>query len=284
MEPRMAKAIQDANPAEWFDLIKQTERRNGVVELRHDSGKVDAVEKFHKVRLLKIDHGRWIVERPTITAGAPGFHHGDHIFGILGPGAKRWGFTSRVLASGVFQLNAEHRIPILRLAAPTHIHSAQRRAYFRVSTVGAGVGDVQVYPLMDLDSVMDVENTIMQLHRDGGVDGMISGALPRPNIGPGHKAEMFDISGNGVSLLVNNSLRDAMQGHDLYWLTFTLPQTAGQIGVVARRIRLSKDADGSPVAAFHFQYKHDPAYGRFAADLICRFAADEQRRQLQRQR
>lgn len=264
-------------PPDWPQIVADAERRNGTVELRiiQDDGGRSATARS---RLLRVDaNGEWLMEKP-FSAHGPSFGRDMQVVGVVGSGSRRLGFHARVKDVELFQLNTEKRIPVLRLTSPTDIHSAQRRAYFRVSAVGADVPVVKLWTLADPASAVDAEQANQRAHDGETTDARL------PAIGDLVTGSIFDISGNGMSLMIEAKHLPTLNASMHFWAELRLPGDPQPIQCVLKRIRLNQEQHGPVLAAFTFDFSHNRPHQRFVTDLVCRFTTAQQRIQLQRQR
>jgi len=264
-------------PPDWPGIVKDAERRNGVIELQVIS---DAGERSTtaRARLLRIDdNGEWLLEKPFSTHG-PSFPTHARVVGVVGGGTRRLGFHAKVKAVELHQLNSAKRIPAVRLTEPHDIHSAQRRAYYRVSAVGVDLPGIRLWPMRDPASAVAAEKANEARHAGQDIEA------PHPAQGDLFTGAMFDISGNGMSLMIEPKHLSALNDATHFWTELRLPGDPQPIQFVLKRIRLNHEPDGPVLAAFTFDFEHNPPHQRFVTDLVCRFTAAQQRAQLQRSR
>jgi len=278
---------------QWQALLDDYPARQGTVSLainpeRHPEAENGPQSPF-RVRLLTIDaDGDWLVERPYVRDGGKALGSAVHVIGTVAQGETRLQFDSRVIEQTFFQLNPEQRVPALRLSQPRRIRSAQRRAYFRVRTVGAELPPVRIAPILELKSVIPAERACFQaLRRPAGSEASavaLRDHADEPRIGRMLNVKMLDVSGNGLAIQTRAALKDLFTRCPYFWLAVALPHLPEPIRLTATVARIDqKPADTLRIGlAFHFQ--HHPAYRRFVTDQFCHFAAEQQRLQLQRQR
>ena len=263
-------------PADWSAIVTDCEQRNGTVELQIDND--SRASGTARSRLLRVEaSGEWLLEKPFSIHG-PSFGTGTAIVGVIGSGTRRLGFRATVKHVELFQLNSEKRVPVLRLSEPHHIHSAQRRAYYRVSAIGADVPVVKLWTLNDPQAVIDAERATESRHL--GDDK----PMPQLPVGDLITGSIFDISGNGISLLVDHKHVGTLSEQKHFWAELRLPGDPEPIRFVLKKVRCSHEENGPAMAAFSFDFEHNPPHQRFVTDLVCRFTAAQQRAQLQRNR
>lgn len=266
----------EKRPADWPAIVSECERRNGTVELQRDDE--NGPSGTARARLLQVEtNGQWLLEKPFSIHG-PSFGHGMDVVGVIGTGTRRLGFHAKIKRVELFQLNSEKRIPVLRLTEPTKIHSAQRRAYYRVSAIGADVPVVKLWPLADPAAAIEAEKANQARHL--GEDRR----LPELPLGDLITGTIFDISGNGISLLIDMKFIATLSEQNHFWAELRLPGDPEPIRFVLKKVRCSHEGHGPAMAAFTFDFDHNPPHQRFVTDLVCRFTAAQQRAQLQRNR
>jgi hypothetical protein len=266
----------DHQPADWPAIVSDCERRNGTVELRLEDD--DTSSRTARARLLQVEaNGEWLLEKPFSVHG-PSFGSGMNVVGVIGTGTRRLGFHAKVTQVELFQLNSEKRIPVLRLTEPTKIHSAQRRAYYRVSAIGADVPVVKLWPLDDPTAAIEAEKANQARHLGE------EARQPELPLGDLITGTIFDISGNGISLLIDVKFIAAVSEQNQFWAELRLPGDPEPIRFVLKKVRCTHERHGPAIAAFTFDFEHNPPHQRFVTDLVCRFTAAQQRAQLQRNR
>jgi len=264
-------------PPDWSALVDDAVRRNGVIELQivGDDGERSTTAR---ARLLRIDdNGEWLLEKP-FSAHGPSFPTNARVVGVIGSGARRLGFHAKVKAVELCRLNREKHIPALRLTEPHTIHSAQRRAYYRVSAVGVDLPTVKLWPLSDPARAVVAEKANQARHLGDDADA------PHPAADDLVTGAIFDISGNGLSLMIEPNHLPTLNASKRFWTELRLPGDPQPIQFVLKRIRLNHEPNSPVLAAFTFDFQHNPPHQRFVTDLVCRFTTAQQRAQLQRSR
>ncbi len=274
-------------PSEWFGLVKEIASRNGTVTLYPQADEADkralnAVE--FKVRLLQIADGQWIVERPFAKAGELGLAEDRDVFGIVQTDAQRFGFNSRVVSVELFSLNDDRRVPALRLAAPRDVHVVQRRAYYRVPLAAVSLPPVRVYPIRDLTTIRQAEYANERMHRLAENNQEFDPETVKPDVGQPVAARLFDLSGNGMALITDMANRPLFSEVNRLWIEFNLPGVELPIAVVGQVVRIDEFAGHELFVGINFCFEYYKAHGIFVTDQICRYAAHQQRKKLQRQR
>lgn len=278
----MASTNSSPPPREWFNAVEHVAGHNGSVVLRpgdNDAAKGLATRDF-RVRLLRIDNGQWLVDRPFARPGEASIRVGMNVTGVIGANTLRFGFGTRVTGQEIVALNEEKEIAALRLAPPTGVHVVQRRAYFRVETGVNDMPPVRLWPIRDVSKIAQAERSVQRAIR-----GKADEAGPtRPVDGDPIVATAVDISGNGVALAMGAGDRPAVADADLLWLEMDLPNAPAPVGLAVKPVRLDQREGGMIVGGFSFQFLFDREHRADVIDQICAFAALQQRRLLQRNR
>ncbi len=283
----MSSTSPDNHSSDWLSAVSYLERRNGVLELRVDPSRLTREQARHRhdgqyrVRLLRIDGDRWLVERPFVKDGSASLAQGMPVQGIVGRGPQRWVFQSVIENVELCSLNTEMRVPALRLGPPSKVSTSQRRAYFRVSMAGLDLPPATLSPLLDLDSAKPAQDANRQLHKTG--DMRPAASAPSPLISGGFRGHVLDLSGNGLSVNLDGELAESVTEHEHFWVELKLPDQEHPLRFAARRTRVADHEEGMLIGltcALGAFGVHE----QFITDAICKFTADAQRRQLQRQR
>lgn len=277
--------LTQAPPREWTQLAIDTALRNGSIEIKIDPVYHDVPEDrraMHRVRLLAIETNRWIIERPFNLQGKASVQPGMKLVGTMGTAASRWSFCTEAISTGLYHLNSESKVPVLFLALPSHIQSAQRRAYYRVSMLGVSEARARIWPLADVASAQFAEMANSLLHKSDSAH--MPGNTPQPEIGQGAEGWILDFSAGGLAVGVDQALKKQLGQSPTFWIEMTLPGLNWPVYASAHLRRISDESHEMARFAFEFTYAHNPNHEPFINDTLCRVAAAEQRRQIQRRR
>ncbi len=256
-----------------------------------DGDSIDAVEQASpwtpptvRTRLLRVDDRGMFVERPAKPAGSENLftRPGQPLRGVVHHGHARWAFVTSVIKAVRYQLNEQQTVPAIQLAGPQHPRNAQRRSFYRVSTVGAPLAPLQLWPLKDIDSCIPAEQANQARHRDPDHPPP---PARMPELGAHFTADLLDISGGGLSFGLSLSFDSLFDEHEYYWMQLDLPEVPVPLYVAGRAIRVSRDTARAYIqVGVGFVFDHHPSHRPFIEQHICRYAAYEQRRKLKRQR
>ena len=273
-------------PREWTQLAADTALRNGTIEIRIDPAYHDVVEErrglLYRVRLLAIENDHWIIERPFSLQGKPSVQAGMKLIGILGTAASRWSFCTDARSAGLYQLNSESKVPVMHLTLPSHVQSAQRRAYYRVAMLGEQKARARVWPLLDVESARFAELANSTLHKSNGRSDSTIAA--HPTVGTGCEGWVLDFSAGGLAIGIDQDLRLPLKQYETFWIEMSLPTLKWPLCTTARLVRTFDESSEMSRLAYEFSFEHNPTHEKFVLDTLCRVAAAEQRRQIQRSR
>jgi len=281
-------------PTGWPETVSETERNNGVVSLRPiDPDRVRQAKPF-RVRLLRLEGEQWLVERPDVRRRRDDAHVGCCLAGVLREGSHRLAFRCELVSPEVVPLNDRQKVLAWRLSPPRQITCAQRRAYFRVDLCARPMPPATIWPLVEGASVAEAETAQVHARRMGGGNGNgnadgegqagTQGSGVRPEVGRPIRCDWFDLSGNGVGLIVDADDSVDLHPGERYWMELTLPEVQRPLGLVGELVRVDEQEGERMRLGFKFIFEGRASHEELVTDTICRFAAAEQRRKLQRQR
>jgi hypothetical protein len=237
-----------------------------------------------RTRLLRVDERGMFVERPAKPAGSENLftEPGRSLRGVIHYGHGRWAFTTAVVRAVRYRLNDQQTVPAVQLAEPQQPRNAQRRSFYRVSTVGAPLPPLQVWPLHDVESCIPAEQANQARHRDPDNPPP---PTRMPELGPHFTADLLDISGGGLAFGLSLTFDALFDEHEHYWMQLDLPEVSAPLYVAGRVIRVHRDAARAYIqVGISFVFDHHPSHRQFIEQHICRYAAYEQRRKLKRHR
>ena len=234
----------------WRNAMANLGRVNGSVEV-HTHTPADTRGLSFNARVLEAhaDAGGLVIERPPSLAGsalAPGAV--VRLFALLGD--TRLAARSRVARSGRYRLNPEVRVTAVELEPVTAVQPSQRRASFRVSTLGSPVRGV---------------------------------TLTHPEH-PSVAAEVLDLSEAGAALgcTLTPPLVRVLRGARVR-IALPLDPDQAALEVDAEVVRLDPRSDGVWKLGLRFTFA-SPVERHHAERIIQRFSTDRQRLHLRRLR
>lgn len=284
--------------ANWHHSLQQLHERNGALEISlpafADAGSESGggSNLIWRVRILELSEAEILVELPCAMGQEIRLQDGIELVGIVAIGQNRWMFKTVTLGLTHYQLNGHRSINAMRLRMPVHVERCQRRQFYRVTTVGLTLPEVDCYPLLDpLSSVVAETANRLEIQRliDKDIAGKVGGKAgvtdpdTLPQVGPRAKSILVNIGGGGVGLLLEPENRPMVDSHRVYWLRVNLmPQIPAPLGVTARLRHTHIDSAQRIYAGMAFDFGHSAEHQQFVVDQICRYAMLLQREQLRR--
>lgn len=290
----------------WRQSLQQIQERNGSLEITlpryidgDPSGEEPPQNIIWRVRLLAINDSELVVEEPMALGHTFHLESGVELVGIIAIGQNRWMFRTRNLGPTSVTLNGRVKITGLRLAMPADVERCQRRNFYRVSTVGVTLAQVECHPVLDPGTVeaaeaasrVQIEEAIAQ-ESGGAAPPVVAGRIGRhlepaplmPTVGPSVAASLMNIGGGGVGLLFEPECRASIDTTKLLWLRLNLrPHIPAPLGVAARIRHTHIDSTQRLYAGLMFEFAGQASHQKFVVEQLCRYVANVQREQLRRQ-
>ncbi|MEO1130961.1 MAG: hypothetical protein AAFX05_14810 [Planctomycetota bacterium] len=290
----------------WRRSLQSLADRNGALEVtlpRYFGQGDDGVAYEHttkdliwRVRIMELNDDRIVVEEPSMLGKAIQLDQGRELVGIICIGQNRWMFRTTILESGTIQINGRRAMQGVVLQMPDHVERCQRRNFYRVSTVGLNLPQVEVFPLLDPATAVFAETRsrmAAMAEADGnavigriGAEGIIDERQDEgdlPHVGPMLRAVLMNVGGGGVGLLVEPEERSGFENERLFWMRINLkPHLSIPLCVTARMRHTHIDSAQRLYAGMAFDFGLNPEHERFVVDQICRYVARVQREQLSR--
>lgn len=264
-------------------VLKGIEQRNDAIELFAADAEIEegSTSPSHagslKVRVMSVRDDALIVERPMARPGMLRLSPGMELAGQIRDDATMWRFLTEVRKSAKHQLNRSTHVPAIVLSAPHDATIIQQRAYYRVSSASSTVSSAQLWPIPDEMFTPTAEEPLgghpLANVPDPDMD------VPHPGTGPPVWVSLINISGGGASILVETGLPFVR-----FWMSLDLGDPEGRLWVIGRIVHVQDCNLLNQRLGVEFDYTHHPLHRRTIEDVLCRFAAAEQRRQLQRVR
>lgn len=224
-----------------------------------------------RCRLLSLTPTEIVVEQPT-AMGQPLFiDRGVELIGVMAVGQNRWMFRTRTLAA----TPKLSKTGLMRIAMPEQVERVQRRQFYRVSTASLSLPKVECWPLLNPTSVGPAELA----NRTQIEDAHQSGKAPQaqepsvlPEVGPMFHAQLVNLGGGGVGLMVDPSEAKSIDRSRLYWLRLNLtPQIPVPLGVTARLVHNHIDSTQAVYAGMSFDFSFHPQHQSFVVAQMMRY-------------
>jgi hypothetical protein len=283
-------------PAHWPHLLRSACQRNAAVDLvplesladepmliERSDNHFEATERpTWRVRMLSLERDALIVERPRIAGAPVSIAPGTMVEGVITDGSRRWSFISRVIDQVRQSLNGEQVVAGVRLSIPTRVQESQRRDYYRVSVAGIDLPPVKMSVLHDSDAVLAYQKYNRLIHRLAGRTSGMKVVVPAlPATGEAMTATAIDVSGGGLCLAAESSAEAMLVALPQLWVEFNVPGAFGPIFSSARPAHWHHDGRRL-VVGLCFNFDRDRDHADFIGDIVCRFAAEQQRKLLRK--
>jgi c-di-GMP-binding flagellar brake protein YcgR len=246
-------------PEARHGLLTEACDRNVAADLHFD-GEAGA-RVTARVRLLRLEPELILTDRPQLMGKPVVFRPRQPVLVHFPLRGSRYAFRTQVARCHCpVRLNATQQVAGMALAMPSEVREQQRRSDFRLSLAGCETIQAEVHL--------------------GSPEG--GGSAPIDALR--FSARLINISGGGVSLLVDAQEAGKWRLGDTFFVSFCLPDVEGEFRMVVelrheRRIHERRSA----VAGFKFlPWPLVPLKG--LVRQILKFSAAQQRRQLKRAR
>ncbi len=273
----------------WLDSLKQIHARGGSIEIAVERRK-DPLDRpresplrepprdlLWRVRLHEVGEDRLVIENPGAAGRALDLKEGTKLIGVMAIGQTRWMFHSSVVEPPT---GHERGPKALGIAMPANVERCTRRAQRRISTAELDLPEVYAWHLRDPSSAVPAElacqkDIAERLSSGGDVSDLKlddPGEL-RPDLGAGFRAELANLGGGGVGLIVSAQERSVADNARVYWMRIDLrPVVPAPLCVSARLAHSHIDAMQQLYAGMAFEFALNPSHKSFVASQIARYA------------
>lgn len=272
----------------WRETLAQISERGGSVEIaidrrggegfRGDPGeevRLPPPDLLWRVRVREVNDNRIVVDAPSALGRAISIEPGTRLVVVMSVGQNRWIFLSGVTEA--------HPGPggSLTLAVPTRVERATRRSQQRVSTAKINLPEVRCWPIADPAGAIPA-----QAHNREQITALLQqppGSSPvgddldtlgelAPDVGAGFRAQLNNIGGGGVGIIISSENSALVESTKLYWTKLDLrPIIPAPLALIARLAHTHLDSQQNIHAGLAFEFGLDPAHRPFVADQIERF-------------
>jgi hypothetical protein len=274
---------------QWRRSIEQLAARGGAIELslaptEGTEGTAPA-DLVWRVRVMAVGEGWLEVESPLVLGRAVPVPYGSPLRGAIAAGPNRWVFETVRLAHAGGGDAIGRAIESVRLRMPTEVERS-RRAHLRVATAALGLPQVELWPLLEENSVRPIERALELAVEppDGagvlGLSGRFWEQEPlRPSLGDGFRASLVNLGGGGAGLRIDAADAGCLGRHRRFWMVLDLrPEAALPLCASLRIAHLHLDASGATYAGVAFDTAANPAHARWLADRILEIVSRRHRR------
>ncbi len=249
---------------QWLAQLREMCQRDGALEIALSPKREGDHPSYVRVRLLAYEPDakppHLIVEHPAY-AGSTGFQREVSVEVLAMRSPYRFGFSARVIEPLRYQLNQRVVLPALKLTAPTHFHPVQRRRFYRVDTVGAGLPLAVFLPVVESDD---------------------EAAAPQPAV-KSWSAPILNLSGGGLAVtLPAGAARNYKLGQQ-FRCRISLPSHHGPLELPVTLVQHRNIRDDIWYLGFEITEPEERAR-KLCENILCRFATALQRSQLARRK
>lgn len=267
----------------WRDCLWQIYERSGAIEvsLARPEGSLDAGhDLIWRVKIARLSESEIVVDQPAAFGRTFRLSAGTSVVGAMSIGQNRWMFRTRALPSP-----NDGR---LRLAMPEHVERCPRRSYYRASTAAVALPPVECWQLLDPSTVVaaEVANQAhvrdMQQRRAGGAEPLVEIEPLLPEVGPRFTAELVNISGGGLGLIVPPGEASGLDRARFLWVRLDLrPDVPAPIALTGRLVHTHMDSAQNVHAGLAFEFGFNPDHREFVVGEVCTLVARLQSLQVQ---
>ncbi len=271
----------------WKRSLKSLYERGGALEISLAGApqvEREIANLIWRVRILSLDEESIVVEQPAAFGQPIQVNQGSDLVAIIVIGQNRWMFKTQNL--GLVDVTSRHgrQTKGLRLPMPENVERCQRRNFYRVTTVGLNLPQVECYPLLDSQTAAMAE-AANRVHIQDLNEAAISGRAVDtsqppvlPEVGPSFGAKLVNVGGGGAGLLIEPEDRPKLDSDRLFWMCINLePDIPAPLGVAGRLKHTHIDSLQRVYAGMAFEFGFDPKHQKFIVDQLCRYAANLQR-------
>lgn len=238
-----------------------------------------------RVRILDVSDTEILVEPPTTLGQAIHLVPGVELVAVLAIGQNRWMFRTTIVDSVDHRTRDGRIIKANRIVIPEKVERCQRRNYYRVETTSLRLPEVDIWPLLDPKTVLIAERA-NEIQAESGDDYPAADEpasdFVMPDVGSQFKAMLLNIGGGGLGLRVEPSDAQSLTRHKNFWVKCSLPPVLDvPICATAKLMHTHIDSTQFTYAGLAFDFSFNPAHQRFVAEQICRYIAEQQRRQME---
>lgn len=273
----------------WKDLLHQVYERGGALEiaLQAPQGRPEhKADLVWRVRLLAITPDALVVEYPSAAGRSISLAADVPLVAAMTVGQNRWMFKTtsrgvRVMGQGQGATSG------LTLDLPEDVERCSRRQFFRISTAELRLPTVQCWPLMNPSSAVAAETAsrlAIEDRRELGVPSTETDAstptdtLLLPEVGPSFKAQLLNLSGGGMGLVIDPAEASKLDRHRYLWLRIDLrPEIPAPLALTAKLVHHHRDSAQNVHAGLCFDFAHHPAHQKFVVETLGRYVAELQR-------
>lgn len=258
----------------WRECLQQIQERGGGIEfsLARGTDEAQVGDLVWRVRILRLSDEEIIVERPSAAGQTIDLSGNVELVAVMSIGQNRWMFRTKTIGGDPRSRSGGNAV---RLQMPTHVERCRRRDFLRVSTAELNLPIVTCWPLLDPMSVVaaEVANRAQIVELESGGMGTNSADI-LPEVAPPFTAQLMNLGGGGVGLLVHPGDSAALDRSRLLWVRADLkPYIPAPLGFTARVVHTHRDSEQNTYVGAAFDFGFHAAHREFVVSQIMRYVA-----------
>lgn len=269
----------------WKQCLQQIASRGGALEIavKHDDLMQPHSDLIWRVRLLSVDGKDMVVEHPSAVGKIFKLSLNTDLVVGMTIGQNRWMFSTRVMGARQIKTSMGRDAHGLVLELPGKVERCSRRAFYRVSTAEFALPKVECWPLLEPASVIVAETANRQMITDllarrwAGEDvteraQLAMTNLELPIVGPKFHANLLNISGGGLGLVVDLQHSGNFNRNTHFWVRVHLtPHVPAPLALTIKRAHSHMDAAQNVYGGFSFDFSQHPAHQKFVSEILARY-------------
>jgi len=265
----------------WRQSLHNIYERGGGLEfaIKHDDD--DGIKDLvWRVRILGISNDEILIEQPGAMGQSFRIDEGVDLVGIMSVGQNRWMFSTMVVGKTINETRAG-AFPALRISMPDSVERCMRRQNDRTSIANLDLPRVECWKLLDPLSAVPVEvaNRIQveELTRNGETCGASDDQMALPSVGPKFEANLANLGGGGVGLVVAKEHRSGIDSGKVFWIRMDLrPTIPAPIVLTAKLAHTHIDSQQNTYAGMAFEFGINNQHKDFIIKQISRYIGSQQ--------
>jgi hypothetical protein len=265
----------------WKDSLHRIYERGGGLEfaIKHDN-QDEVKDLIWRVKLLGLSETEMLIEHPGAMGQAFRIDEGVELVGILAVGQNKWMFSTRVLGKTTNETR-HGSFPALKLEMPTEVVRCMRRNAERTSIAHLNLPMVECWKLMEPLSAVPIEVAnrvqIESLVSSGGTAGGSDDPMALPIVGPKFQAQLANLGGGGVGLVVSSEHRAEIDSGSVFWVRMDLrPAIPAPLVLTTKLAHSHIDSMQNTIAGMAFEFGYNNQHKGFVVQQISRYLASMQ--------
>lgn len=270
----------------WYTSLQQVASRAGSLEVAlqregaPDDGGTPAADLLWRCRLIAVNPHELLLEQPAAIGRTFAFPQGTRLVISMSIGQNRWMFTSHVTGKRECRTTSGFGATAMVVEMPAQVERCTRRSFMRVNAGALNLPAVQCWPLLDPTSVVPAE-TANRLAIQSRVaerdrtpmpspgESVLADSMLLPSVGPSFPAQLLNISGGGLGLMVSQAHAAACERNTYLWLRVDLrPDVPLPVALTVRRSHSHLDSGQNVYLGLAVDFTHHEAHHAFVTQLL----------------